>query len=316
MALAPCIFFYFLIILLIKIKLKIMLKYLEKNKDITSLSNFKTKAISKYYFEINSEKDLDNLVEINNFANKQKLKVLFVWAWTNMLFAFDEFDWIVIKNNLMGWEYNKETKILKSYSNELISDISKSLYNSGQTLWKRFIWLPWSIGWAIYWNAGCFWLETENNFLEGEVFNLENGQMSIMSKIDMNFDYRTSILKQNNNKYFLVKAKFDLSTIIEKYKSDVDNIDFRENKQPKWNTCGSFFKNPNREQSAGYLIESVWLKWYNNKGAYFSKLHANFLMNDWNANYKDLLDLIKIAQDKVKKKFNIELINEVRIINN
>ena len=39
-------------------------------------------------------------------------------------------------------------------------------------------------------------------------------------------------------------------------------------------------------------------------------------MNDWNANYKDLLDLIKIAQDKVKKKFNVELINEVRIINN
>jgi len=49
----------------------------------------------------------------------------------------------------------------------------------------------------------------------------------------MNFAYRTSILKQNNNKYFLIKVKFDLSNIKEKYSSKVDNIDFRENKQPK-----------------------------------------------------------------------------------
>jgi len=293
------------------------LKYLEKNKDITSLSNFKTKAFSEYYFEINEEKDLAKLMEISNFANKQNLKILFVWAWTNMLFAFYKFNWIIIKNNLSGWNYNERNKILEIYSNELISDIAEKLEkNFGQNIWHRFIGLPGSFGWAIYWNAGCFWLEAESNFVEADVLNLENGQVSNMSKIDMKFNYRTSVLKQNDSKYFLIKAKFNLSKKIEKYHSDIDNIDFRENKQPQGNTCGSFFKNPSREQSAGYLIENVWLKWYNNKGAYFSKLHANFLMNDWNANYKDLLDLIKIAQDKVKKKFNIELINEVRIINN
>jgi UDP-N-acetylenolpyruvoylglucosamine reductase len=48
----------------------------------------------------------------------------------------------------------------------------------------------------------------------------------------MNFSYRSSILKESN-KYFLLKTKFDLSEKIEKYHSDVDNIDFRENKQPK-----------------------------------------------------------------------------------
>jgi UDP-N-acetylenolpyruvoylglucosamine reductase len=53
----------------------------------------------------------------------------------------------------------------------------------------------------------------------------------------MNFKYRNSILKQNENKYFLIKAYFDLSKKIEKYHSDVDNIYFRENKQPKGNNC-------------------------------------------------------------------------------
>jgi len=75
----------------------------------------------------------------------------------------------------------------------------------------------------------------------------------------MNFSYRNSKLKEEK-KYFLISAKFNLSKKIEKYHSDVDNIDFRENKQPKGNSCGSFFKNPNREQSAGYLIEQVGLK--------------------------------------------------------
>ena len=59
----------------------------------------------------------------------------------------------------------------------------------------------------------------------------------------MNFTYRSSILKEIE-KYFLISATFNLSQKVEKYHSDVDNIDFRENKQPKGNSCGSFFKNP------------------------------------------------------------------------
>ena len=37
------------------------MKILQKNKDITELSNFKTPTISKYYFEINNILDVDNL---------------------------------------------------------------------------------------------------------------------------------------------------------------------------------------------------------------------------------------------------------------
>jgi UDP-N-acetylmuramate dehydrogenase len=63
------------------------------------------------------------------------------------------------------------------------------------------------------------------------------------------------------------------------------------------------------------LIEQVWLKWYKNGGAFFSSIHANFLMNDWGT-YKEVLGLIELAQEKVKQKFGINLINEVRIITN
>ena len=301
-----------------------MLKYLQKNtivplegKEITELSNFKTKAFAEYYFEIHNLDDVDKLKDIVNFADENKLKILFVGAGTNMLFAFEKYEWIVIKNCLQWWNYDEETRMLKSYSNELISDIAESLEKDfKQNLWHRFIWLPGSVGWAVYWNAGCFGLETENNFREATVYNLSTWKIEKLSKKDMSFNYRTSILKQNNNKYFLVDTSFDLSIKIEKYHSDVDNIDFRENKQPSWNTCWSFFKNPNREQSAWFLIESVWLKWKKVNWAFFSELHANFLMSDWTASYKNLLNLIKLAQEKVKKEFWVDIENEVRIIEN
>ena len=287
-----------------------------KNKDISNLSNFNTKAHSKYYFEINSRQDIDSIYEIYNYALKNNLKLLFVAWGTNLLFAFDIFDWIIIKNNLSWWTYNSETKILESYSNELISDISESLLNdSRQVLWKRFIWLPWSIWWAVFWNAGCFWLETENNFVEAELLDLETWKRTIIDREEMKFNYRTSIIKETN-KYFIIKVKFDLSKLVEKYSSDVDNLYFREHKQPKGNTCGSFFKNPSRENSAWKLIEDVWLRWNKIWWAFFSDKHANFLMNDGTATYTDLLDLIKLAQEKVKGTYNLDLVPEVRIIFN
>lgn len=290
--------------------------FLQKDVDITNLSNFKTRAFAKYYFEIHDRQDVDKLTDIIDFASREELPLLFVSWGTNMLFAFDIYNWIVVKNCLKWWTYDPESKILEAYSSEAISDIAIRLENDfWQNLWHRFIGLPWTIAGAVFGNAWCFWLEAESNFFEAEVLDLDSRQCLVLSKTDMSFWYRSSILKESW-KYFIIKARFDLSKKIEKYSSDVDNIEFREQKQPKWNTCWSFFKNPNREQSAWLLIEKVWLKGYKLWWAYFSEKHANFLMSDWVATYKDLLDLIKLAQDKVKNEFQVDLMPEVRIIYN
>jgi len=294
-----------------------MLDFLEKNKDITNLSNFRTKATSKYYYEINEITDLDNFKKILIFANKKNLKYTFIWWWTNILFAFENYNWIIIKNNLIWWNYSKKTKILESFSNESITKISYLLKkNYNQNMFVRFIWLPWSIWWAVFWNAWCFWLEISNNFLETKVLNLRTFEIEIFDKDKMNFAYRQSYFKENKN-YFIISVKFDLSKTIDKYPIWNINInDFRKNKQVTWNSCWSFFKNPTKELAAWYLIEKIWLKWYNQNGAYFSEKHANFLINDWTAKYSDLLGLINLAQTKIKKEFNLDLIPEVNIIYN
>lgn len=288
--------------------------YLSYNVDISWLSNYKTPAKARYYFELSDTEDIDKILEIVTWAKENNTKILWVSWGTNMLFAFDTYDGIVIKNSLAWWTYNSDSKILVSYGSEPIWNIAELLEkNYWQILWHRFIWLPGSVAWAVYGNAWCFGLETENNFVSCEVLDLEDGSIKTLYKEDMKFSYRSSILKLEK-KYFLITATFDLSKKIEKYHSEVDNIDFRENKQPKWNSCGSFFKNPNKEWSAGYLIEQVWLKWHKIGWAYFSQRHANFLMNDGTWSYRDLLDLIAHAQKLVLDQFDIKLENEVQII--
>jgi len=54
------------------------LNYLIKDKDITDLSNFKTKAKTKYYFEIYNRQDLKKMSEIYSFSKTNNLKILFI----------------------------------------------------------------------------------------------------------------------------------------------------------------------------------------------------------------------------------------------
>jgi UDP-N-acetylmuramate dehydrogenase len=289
--------------------------FLIRDKDITNLSGYHTHTIATYFFELRSEDDLYKLHEIYLFAQGNHLDFLVIWGGTNLLFANERFEWVIVKNSLQGWEYDPTKKLLHASSNESIWEIAENLERGhNNALWHRFIGLPGSIGGAVFWNAGCFGLETESNFHLATVYDMQLWVRRVIKWEEMQFSYRHSLLK-DNPELFLVGACFDLSEKREKYHSDVDNIYFREYKQPKWYCCGSFFKNPSKETSAGFLIESVWLKWYHHGGAYWSDLHANFLMSDGvSCTGQDLVGLIQLTQEKVLETHWINLVNEVRII--
>jgi UDP-N-acetylmuramate dehydrogenase len=150
-----------------------MLDFLEQNKDISHLSNFKTQAMTQYYFEIHTIDQLNELKSVFKWIQLKNINYLVVWGWTNILFAFDNYEGIIIKNNLLWWNYDENTKILETNSAESIWDIAQILEtDDNQNLWHRFIWLPGSIWGAVFGNAWCFGLETENNFKEAFVLDI------------------------------------------------------------------------------------------------------------------------------------------------
>ena len=78
-------------------------------------------------------------------------------------------------------------------------------------------------------------------------------------------------------------------------------------------SSGSVFRNP-EGMHAGELIEKCNLKGYNINGAEISEKHANFIINKDNCNGSDIINLVNLIKDKVKEKYNIDLILEQEII--
>lgn len=285
-----------------------MLEFLEVNKEITNLSWFKTKAVSRYYFEIKSEEDVLKLKKIIDFSLREKLKISFIWSGTNILFGFDFFDWIIIKNNLV-W-YQIVDNIIEVNSWELVSKLSKELVeNYSRQFFLAWIGLPWTIGWAIIGNAWCFWLEMKDLFVSAKIANFDNGEIIELNYEQMNFDYRTSYLKTLSN-YFLISAKIRIDSSLVVNEKLINEV---RQKQPKGLSCGSFYKNP-QDNYAGKLIENSGLKWYKIWGAYVSQVHANFLMSDTTATFEDILQLNEMIKNEVFKNYGINLKEEVVIL--
>lgn len=175
----------------------------------------------------------------------------------------------------------------------------------------RWLGLPGTWGGGVVGNAGCFGLEMERYFVSCRVYDVHNGAFETIRKDAMGFDYRTSVLKDEKSK-IVVSAEFDLSTDLDpdRYR---DGVEFRQLKQPKGFTCGSFFKNPLPLYS-GKLIDDAGLKGTRIGGAEISELHGNFFLNVDNASWRDMLALRDLAQRTVRERYGVELVPEVLIV--
>jgi UDP-N-acetylmuramate dehydrogenase len=78
-------------------------------------------------------------------------------------------------------------------------------------------------------------------------------------------------------------------------------------------TWGSTFRNPPGD-FAGRLIEAAGLKGHRIGGAMWSEVHANFVVNLSGATARDCLALIRLARERVRERFGVELELEVRLL--
>lgn len=90
--------------------------------------------------------------------------------------------------------------------------------------------------------------------------------------------------------------------------------------QPQRFCPGSIFKNISQSEalkinsptpSAGWLVEQCGLKGKIIGRAQISPIHANFIVNLGGARAKDVVALIDFAKEEVKKKFKVELCEEI-----
>jgi UDP-N-acetylmuramate dehydrogenase len=91
-----------------------------------------------------------------------------------------------------------------------------------------------------------------------------------------------------------------------------DLVKERRASQPGWvGNAGCVFKNP-KGAAAGRLIDAAGCKGLRSGDAFVSSRHANFFENGGKAAASDILRLVDLVRDRVRKAFGVDLEMEVR----
>jgi UDP-N-acetylmuramate dehydrogenase len=160
--------------------------------------------------------------------------------------------------------------------------------------------LPGTIGGALKMNAGLKAYEIFNHLIE---LRTDKG---IFKKEKIDHGYRYADIDG-----VIFEASFHIQTGFEPEK--IAMFKKMRSNQPSDPSAGSCFKNPKGDY-AGRLIEAVGLKGGKIGDMAFSEVHANFLVNLGKGTFEEAMALITLAQDRVKKQFDIVLELEVIVL--
>ena len=173
--------------------------------------------------------------------------------------------------------------------------------------------IPGTIGGAIYQNAGAYGNQMDKVIKSVTVLD-NQGNIKKLNKEELQLGYRDSILKHENLICLEVMLELKLDSYENIKQKMHDNLLNRKEKQPlEYPSAGSVFRNP-PGYSAGKLIEDAGLKGFKVGDAMVSLKHANFIVNVGHASGEDVLQLIKIIQEKVRDETGILLEVEQEVL--
>jgi UDP-N-acetylmuramate dehydrogenase len=283
----------------------------KKNKPLATLTSFRIGGPADLFYEL---KNTEELPEILSEAQKLKIPAIILGGGSNTIFSDKGFRGLIIQ--IKASEIKKDGNIIIADAGALLSQVIQFAQKQNLSGMEKMTGIPGTIGGAIRGNAGAYGTEIKDILTKALVYGPKKG-LREESKEYFKFGYRHSIIKKTNEivlKAYLHLKSEDPEKIKMLQEESLYIIKNRISKQPKGFTSGSFFKNPGKNLSAGYLLEKAGCKGLQVGDAQVSKDHANWLINRGNATLKDVLELTNMMKSRVKNKFDIDLRREVQLI--
>ena len=314
------------------LKLNSMLK---TNVSLKDFSNYKIGGLAAYFLEVTSKNDLVNGLEEWDKLNLNK-KIFILGGGTNILIDDKGFDGLVIHNNIKWIERSDENII--AGSGMLVSEINKFAIDNSLSGLEWSGGLPGTIGGAVRGNAGAFGGEIKDSVIEVESISLDSEEKKKRNNMQCNFNYRNSIFKNEANMEMILTVTLGLKVgdSVQIIKETKEKINYRNEKHPmEFPNIGSTFKNVNvkdvpdnlKEQLMQYvkndpfpvipaakLIAIAGLMGVKVRRAQVSEKHPNFIVNLGGAKALDVKELISQEKQAIKKKFGLDLEEEVIIL--
>lgn len=276
-----------------------------------SLKDYSTIGIGgrcKYLAKPYSLEDTQKLIK---YLKEHEMKYYILGNASNVLIDDHDFDGVIIKLDSLDKIEIEGTEITAG-AGVMMPKLVNIALQKGLVSLAFASMIPGTVGGCVAGNAGAYDHEVMEYLKEVKVLD-EEGKLKVLTKDDISYGYRyTSLI----GKYVILSATF-ISKEGDAIKELTDiqmRNERRKDTQPldKPNV-GSIFRNP-ESIPAGKLIEELGLKGYTIGGAKVSEKHANFIINENNASFEDVLNLIAYIKQIAKEKRDIELVVEPRII--
>lgn len=282
-----------------------------ENEDLSKYCTFRIGGTAKYFYKA---KDTQTLIELIKYAKGTNLPYYIIGGGSNILFADEGFDGLIIKLETEKIEIVED--IVTADAGVLVSQLIKTSIENGLSGMEKWVGLPGTVGGAVRGNAGCNGLETKDILLKAVILDPQTAETKEVFTDYFEFDYRSSKIKQNNELVLSATFQFEKSDLDQEQQQEImkEIRTNRQTTQPFGASSGSFFKNPSKEQPAGMLIDQAGLKGTTIGQAQISEKHGNFFLNLGGATCADMLKLAQMAKEKVKENFGIDLIEEVQYI--
>ena len=239
-----------------------------QNLQLKTFNTFGIEARAKYFVEVSSIEDLQEILQSPNYQGIEQL----IWGGGSNLLLTKNFDGLVIKINIKGFETTKENDEniwVKSGAGVVWHDLVMYCVNNSYAGMENLSLIPGTVGAAPIQNIGAYGVEIKEVFEELEALEIATGKIKIFDKQKCNFGYRESIFKHEaKGKYIILNVTFKLNkkpvfhvaygaikdTIAEMGVSEMSIkaisdavISIRQSKLPnpaEIGNAGSFFKNP------------------------------------------------------------------------
>ena len=280
------------------------------DESLSKFSWFNVGGPAELFFRADSEEELSIFFKYLNSLNKQ---ITIIGAGSNTLIRDGGVKGATIKlsSKFSYLKLIEETLIEAGAAtfDKKLSEFSKENSIAGLEFLSC---IPGSVGGAIKMNAGWHGHSIENVVASIKVMDFE-WNIKEIEKSEISFFYRGSSLPNN---LLILSAKFKgkLSKKENIEKKLIQLTDKKKASQPSGvKTCGSTFKNPENKKAWQLIKESDCDK-LSVGGAKISEKHCNFLINEGNANSREIEELINNVKKKVLIKTGVKMELEIKII--
>lgn len=287
---------------------------IHENTLLAPYTYYKIGGPARYFAQ---PKNIDDLKTLAQFISQKKVPFFLLGAGSNVLFADEGFNGLVIQTSQVDRTFLQTSNTLELGASIKVIEALRYCMTQGVAGLEMLVGIPGSMGGVFFMNAGTKIGEIKDVISQITTFDFASGELNQYTTDQIKYSYR----KQN----FLNETEIILKGLVQTRASqptEVQNVIqslllARKQSQPiDKPSCGSVFKNPNPKNGihAWQLIDQVGLRGYRRGQAQISELHTNFILNLGGATAADVFWLITEAKKRVLDKLGVTLEEEVKII--